>query len=71
MMTAVPLRPREALTAEQIRTFWPEKAVFRHAEIAQILKLEGNCVDDSWLYMHAQILRICTHRENISDGGHF
>ncbi|MDE5948324.1 MAG: hypothetical protein K2G86_06015, partial [Prevotella sp.] len=70
MMTAAPLQAREALTAEQIRTFWPEKAVFQRSEIAQILKIEGNCMDDSRLYMHAQISGICAHQENISDRGH-
>ena len=71
MMTAAPSQARAALTAEQIQTFWPEKVVFRRAEIAQILKFKGNCVDDSWLCLHAQISGICTRRENISDGGHF
>lgn len=65
MMTAALSRPKEALIAEQIMTFWPKKAVFRPSEIAHIPKPGDNRLDDSSLHLHAQNLRICGHRWNI------
>ncbi|MDE6354519.1 MAG: hypothetical protein K2L56_05625, partial [Prevotella sp.] len=69
-MTAAPLQTKEALTAEQIRTFWPQKAIFRRSEIAQIWQNPRNIQIFNSLCLHAQIFDICVLWENIFGGGH-